>query len=246
MQYQERECLQCGNLFEGRANKKFCSDICRSQFHRDNGGVDDTNNEEFDDEEEPENDGSWRDNTNSSDESRIHGTRIVSYGQKGSSASFHSLEDERLKQYEIRIQLRKQTEVEEAEEAEEAEEEALEAARKAAREEAKQIKSLHALYSALITRCLKSDGQELNKRELRTWVNELDSATEEYMSHPGLRQLEDKAHKLLKDLYWLQDMFSDLLSELMEQQASFFKMVKPVFLELPTKRKARFRAHLVA
>ena len=240
MQYQERECLQCGNLFEGRANKKFCSDICRSQFHRDNGGVDDTNNEEFDDEEEPENDDSWRDNTNSSDESRLHGTRIVSYGQKESPASFHNIEAERLKKYAIRIQLRKQAE------AEEAEEEALEAARKAVREEAKQIKSLHALYSALITRCIKSDGQELNKRELRTWVNELDSATEEYMSHPGLRQPDDKAHKRLKDLYWLQDMFNDLLSELMEQQASFFKMVKPVFLVLPTKRKARFRAHLVA
>lgn len=237
MQYQERECLQCGNLFEGRANKKFCSDICRSQFHRDNGGADDTDNEEFED-EEAEN--SWGDNADSSDESGLHSTRIVSYSQEESPKSFHNIEAERLKQYTIRTQLRKQAE------AEEAEEEALEAARKATREEAKQIKSLHALYSTLITRCLKSDGQELNKRELKTWVNELDSATEEYMSHPGLRQPQDKAHKRLKDLYWLQDMFSDLLSELMKQQASFFKMVKPVFLELPFKRKARFRDHLMA
>lgn len=35
MNYEERECLQCGGLIEGRANKRFCSAACRAQHFRD-------------------------------------------------------------------------------------------------------------------------------------------------------------------------------------------------------------------
>ena len=35
MNYEERECLQCGGLVEGRANKRFCSAACRAQHFRD-------------------------------------------------------------------------------------------------------------------------------------------------------------------------------------------------------------------
>ena len=121
---------------------------------------------------------------------------------------------------------------------EEAEEEAKEAAEK--------IKSLHSLYSTVIKKCLKQDGQELDEDDLDTWVDELDVAIEKYSSHPDLRQPEETAHKRLKDLYWLRDMFNGLLVELREQQASFFKSIEPVYLELPSKRIARFRAHQIA
>jgi len=139
----------------------------------------------------------------------------------------HALEVIRLRQLRIEAQLK-----------EEAEEEAKEAA--------ENIKSLQSLYSALIKKCLKQDGQELDEDDLETWVDEFDVAIEKYLSHPGLRQLDDKAHKRLKDFYWLRDTFSGLLAELREQQASFFKSVEPVYLELPSKRVARFRAHLTA
>jgi hypothetical protein len=36
MQYTELNCSQCGELMEGRANKKFCSAACRAQHFRDN------------------------------------------------------------------------------------------------------------------------------------------------------------------------------------------------------------------
>ena len=35
MNHEERECLQCGGLVEGRANKRFCSAACRAQHFRD-------------------------------------------------------------------------------------------------------------------------------------------------------------------------------------------------------------------
>ena len=140
---------------------------------------------------------------------------------------FHALEAIRLRQLQIDAQLKQEA----AEEAE---------------EEAEKIKSLHGLYSTLIKKCLKLDEQELDEDDLENLVDELDGAGEKYRSHPGLRQPEDKAHKRLKDLYWLQDTFSGLLAELREQQDSVFKSVQPVYLRLPSKRKTRFRDNLVA
>lgn len=29
----ERECLECGNEFQGRSDKKFCDDYCRNSYH---------------------------------------------------------------------------------------------------------------------------------------------------------------------------------------------------------------------
>lgn len=29
----QKKCKECGILFKGRADKKFCSDYCRNQFH---------------------------------------------------------------------------------------------------------------------------------------------------------------------------------------------------------------------
>ena len=248
MQQKERECPQCGNLFTGRADKQCCSEACKAQYRRnnlddkftddDNADDDDADDEEWDaenddwdadDEDENDKDSytplqgkvSLIDNPPSSI------TRLEQANEAERTRQFHALEVIRLRQLRLEAQLK-----------EEAEEEA--------REAAEEIKSLHSLYSALVKKCLKQDEQELDEDDLETWVDELDIAIEKYLSHPGLRQPEDKAHKRLKDLYWLRDTFSGLLTELREQQASFFKSVEPVYLELPSKRKARLRAHLVA
>ena len=248
MQHQERECPQCGDPYTGRADKQFCSEACKAQYRRnnlddkftddDNAEDDDADDEEWD----AENDDWDADDEDENDEESykpLHGkvsliesplssiTRLEQANEAERTRQLYALEAIRLRQLRIEAQLK-----------EEAEEEA--------KEEAEKIKSLHGLYSALIKKCLKQDGQELDEDDLETWVDELDAAVEKYMSHPGLRQPDDKAHKRLKDLYWLRDMFSGMLAELKEQQASFFKSVEPVYLELPSKRKARLRAHLVA
>ena len=33
MLFNERLCLECGQIVEGRSDKKFCSDLCRSNYH---------------------------------------------------------------------------------------------------------------------------------------------------------------------------------------------------------------------
>ena len=65
------------------------------------------------------------------------------------------------------------------------------------------------------------------------------------MSHPGLRNSEDKAHKRLKDLYWLRDTISGWLDKLRDQEDSYFMAVEPVFLDLLPKKKARFGDNLI-
>lgn len=235
MQHQERECPQCGDPYTGRADKQFCSEACKAQYRRnnlDNRFIDDeADDEEYDAENEDE-DGEESNTPLHGKVSLIESpissiTRLEQANEAERTRQLHALELIRLRQLRFEAQLK-----------EEAEEEAKEAAEK--------IKSLHTVYSALIKKCLKQDGQELDEDDLETWVDELDAAIEKYLSHPGLGQPEDKAHKRIKDLYWLRDMFSGLLAELREQQASFFKSVEPVYLELPSKRIARFRAHQIA
>lgn len=217
MPYQERECLQCGNQFEGRSNRKFCASTCRAQFHRDNVGVDDNDYEEIVD-EEPNEPVHGKVNLLESSPSLIN--RFEQADEEERRKQFHALEAIRLRQLRIEAQLRHEA----AEEAQ---------------EKAEKIESLHGLYSTLIKKCLKIDQQELDEDELETWVDELDEASEKYMLHPGLLEPENKAHKRLKDLYWLRDMFSDLLEESNEEG-------EPVLLELSPKRKARFRANRIS
>jgi hypothetical protein len=242
MQHQERECPQCGDPYTGRADKQFCSEACKAQYRRnnlDNRFIDDEADDEEYDAENDDWDADDEDEDGEESNTPLYGkvsliespissiTRLEQANEAERTRQLHALELTRLRQLRFEAQLK-----------EEAEEEAKEAAEKK--------KSLHTLYSALIKKCLKQDGQELNENDLETWVDELDTAIEKYLSHPGLRQPEDKAHKRIKDLYWLRDMFSGLLAELREQQASFFKSVEPVYLELPSKRIARFRAHQIA
>ncbi|MBR0533529.1 MAG: hypothetical protein IJK19_02410 [Bacteroidales bacterium] len=33
MEKMEKKCLECGNAFNGRSDKKFCSDMCRNAYH---------------------------------------------------------------------------------------------------------------------------------------------------------------------------------------------------------------------
>ncbi|GAB2466574.1 hypothetical protein GCM10011375_32680 [Hymenobacter qilianensis] len=235
MQLQERECPQCGDPFTGRADKKFCSDACKAQYRRDNLDGKSVNDEEDKDEEwdaenddwdEDEEEGNVESNmplygkVNLSESSPSSITRLEQANEEERKRQFHALEVIRLKQLRIEAQLKQEA----AEEAE---------------EEAEKIRTLHSLYSTLIKKCLKLDGQELDEEDLETWIDELDEASEKYLSHPGLREPDNKAHKRLKDLYWLRDTFSDLLTEFHEEG-------EPVFLELPPKRKARFRTNRIA
>lgn len=165
------------------------------------------------------------------DESELSTPRLWPSEEVERAKSIYDVEALRLEQYKLLMQRRK-----EAEKAE-VEEDAL--------EEINKITGLHALHSKLIKKCLKMEGHELDGDDLETWIEELDGASEEYQSHPGLRNPEDKAHKRLKDLYWLRDMFGGWLDKLREQEDSYFMMVEPVFLDLPAKRKARFRENLI-
>ena len=248
MQQNERECPQCGNPYTGRADKQCCSEACKAQHRRDNldGNSKDDAEEDIDDEawDEEDDDLDEEDDWDEEEEDEepnmpVHGrlnlvesspssiNRLEQANEEERTRQLHALELIRLKQLRIDAQLRQ------------------EAAEKV-EEEAEEIKSLHSIYSTLIKKCLKLDEQELDEDDLENWVDELDVASEKYLSHPGLRQPEDKAHKRLKDLYWLRDEFSGLLAELREQQTSFFRGVEPVYFDLPSKRKARFRDHLVA
>ena len=244
MKQKERECPQCGNSYTGRADKQFCSEACKAQYRRNKleDKFEEVVEEDTDDEvgdEVDDWDDDWDDDEDEEPNKPVYGRVNLIESSPSSINQFEQADEEerqmksnaleliRLRQVRIDAQLRQ------------------EAAEKAA-EEADKIKSLHTLYSTLINKCLKMDGHELDEDDLETWVDELDVASEKYLSHPGLRQPEDKAHKRLKDLYWLRDEFSGLLAELREQQTSFFRGVEPVYFDLPSKRKARFRDHLVA
>lgn len=237
MQYEEKECLQCEKLFEGRANKKFCSDTCRAQYHRDNLATDNSQEEDWEDDESDPEEGSktWQTKIPLLDEDELATPRVSTSEEVERAKSIYDVEVLRLEQYKLLMQRKK-----EAEKAE-AEEDALEEINK----ENNRIKGLHALYSKLIKKCLKMEGHELEGDDLEAWIEELDEASEEYQSHPGLRNPDDKAHRRLKDLYWCRDTFSGWLDKLREQEDSYFMMVEPVFLDLPPKRKAHFRENLI-
>ncbi len=264
MQHQERECPQCGELYTGRADKQFCSEACKAQNRRNNldskftddddkddddVADDDTDdedwdaeNDDWDDEEDDEDEGEkpniplhkWADGVNNSP------SYIVRLDQASEEERdrYYASEFARLKQLRLDAQLLHEA-------SEEARKE-VEAIKEKSREEVEATKTTHNLYSTLIRKCLKQDGQQLDEVDLETWVEELDEACDKYLTNPALRQPDDKSHKRLKDLYWLRDMFSSDLAELREQQNSFFKQVEPVFLSLPLKRKARFRDNLIA
>lgn len=208
-------CLQCGEAFEGRANKKFCSEAHKNQYHYDNREV-----------------------------PRPEPAAIVPLMSRvvtspKSNSMFSSPR---------RVYLRKEDPELQADELEEdwlARQEAEEEAEAEEKKQAEKAMALHKQYSALIVKCLKVDGMELDEDDLETWIDLFDEVSEAYREHPALRQPLNQTHRRLEDLYWLRDKFRDLLDESVNQLLSWFSDKKPVCFELSTKRLTRLREHLL-
>lgn len=210
MRSANRECLQCGEYFEGRANKKFCTTACRAQHFREN-------QEGLSQDEEPQLGPSRQEITE-------HVIRPAS-NYKPPVRFYEPDEDDEGNPGESWQQsLNRQQE---------------------SRQKVKEIADIHQRYCQLVTGCLKTDGDALNDEELQTWVEDLDGLSDDYRKHPHLRLSANVVHERLEDVYWLRDRFRRLLDEWHEQSDSWFRSAEPVCFELPSKRRALLRAHLL-
>ena len=208
-------CLHCGEAFEGRANKKFCSEAHKNQYHYENREV-------------PQSEPATvvplmsRVVLSPKPNSMFPSPRRVYLREENPELQADELEEDWLA-------------------LQEAEEEAQEEAKK----QAEKARTLHKQYSALIVKCLKVDCTELDEDNLETWIEQFDEVSEAYREHPALRQPLNQTHKRLEDLYWLRDKFRDLMDEYANQPLSWFSDKKPVYFELSTKRLTKLRQHLL-
>ncbi|TVT37858.1 hypothetical protein FNT36_22120 [Hymenobacter setariae] len=236
MAYLELQCIQCGEQMEGRANKKFCSAACRAQHFRDN--QDSANN--YNDSVQP--------STPDIEQPGLPGTpAFLNVQQTQPYAEVVQCQSQQYQtpQYQSRqyqsevatgnwdwaVQFMQEQD---------------------ANREREKIADMHRLYSNLVVKCLKVDGTTLDDNNIQTWINELDYVSSRYRTNPALSQAGNQAHERLEDLYWLIDKFRRLLEQWKEQpillpSKSYYppNKAKPVLFELSSKRRNRFRSHLL-
>lgn len=219
---------------EGRANKKFCSAACRAQHFRDNQEQADSYN----------------------DSVQLFTSELETPIAPQTPAFLNVQETQpytQVEQYQSLQHQAPQYQGQQYQGNEVAEHWTVKLMREQeANREREKIASMHRLYSNLIVKCLKVDGTALDDTSIHTWINELDDTSNRYRTNPDLSQPVSQAHERLEDLYWLRDKFRKLLDQWKTQPIplpikSYHlpNKAEPVLFELSSKRRSRFRSHLL-
>ena len=215
MRYTEQNCSQCGELMEGRANKKFCSAACRAQYFRDNQTEPSIGAEPM------------KPSLSGHQPVGVQQARFLPTSPKPVPRDDEDEDED--EGYTLQGLDKRITRI-------------FDARRQADSNRKLDEQYIQFVNECLIA---DGDAfNDEDDDELQTWLDDADELIIAYRTHTGLQQSDNRAHARLEDLHWLRDKFRRMLTTWQKQEISRRNAPKPVYLELSEKRIAMMRNHL--